>query len=142
MQCTLADTRGKAAILFNTVALLLAPVLGSEIKLNNGRTLNGEIVAEGDSHIVLDADGSRITIYKSLIAEIDGKSYGPASPAEPATPLEPSDVTPITTPASASQTGTFANPPTRTLDPAAVESHTPTEGISRAPARDTARSAR
>lgn len=70
---------------FPTLVCALIPVLtpaaglATEIRLKGGNRLSGDVVSETPGFIILDSDGSRITIARSMIAEIDGVPFGTVS---------------------------------------------------------------
>ena len=106
---------------FAAIVVLSLSVSAVEVRLTNGVLYSGDIAVDRDTYLVLDVEGSRITIYKSLIDKIDGKPYGGPRSADSA----------VGAPAPAAATSSSAATPTATASgPARATSSSSVEGSS------------
>ncbi len=97
------------------LAALAASAHADEVQFRNGRSLEGEVLAESDSSVTLRVDGGQVTFPRSLVSSIrrdpkpDPAKVDPAKP-EPAKPDAPPPAPAAGAPAAGSKPPPNAEP--------------------------------
>ena len=59
------------------IGLCLGPAFAANINLNDGRTVQGDIIKQDNKSLKISVDGVTMTYYADEIKDIDGKPFTP-----------------------------------------------------------------